>query len=90
MPSLPFPPRLPAARPFDVVGLGANACDHLLVVPHHPASGEKVRFRRMLVQGGGQTATALVTVARLGHRARYLGGGGDDAAGDRLESYPAG
>jgi sulfofructose kinase len=76
-----FPPRLPAQRAFDVVGLGANACDHLLIVPHHPAPGEKVRFRDMLRQGGGQTATALVTVARLGHSARYLGGVGDDEAG---------
>ncbi len=82
MPSLPFPPPLPAARAFDLVGLGANACDRLLIIPHHPAPGEKVRFQRLLLQGGGQTATALVTAARLGCRVRYLGGFGDDAAGE--------
>ncbi len=81
MPRVPFPPPLPDRRPFDVVGLGANACDQLLIVPHHPAPGEKVRFLELLRQGGGQTATALVTVARLGYRARYLGGVGDDEAG---------
>jgi len=81
MPRVTFPPRLPAPRAFDVVGLGANACDHLLTLPHHPAPGEKVRFAELLRQGGGQTATALVTVARLGYRARYLGGVGDDEVG---------
>jgi sulfofructose kinase len=81
VPRMTFPPRLPAQRAFDVVGLGANACDTLLIIPHHPDPGEKVRFRRVLRQGGGQTATALATVARLGHSASYLGGVGDDEAG---------
>ncbi|MBD3235394.1 MAG: ribokinase [Candidatus Eisenbacteria bacterium] len=81
MPAIDFPPRLPAARTWDVVGLGANAADHLLTVTHHPRPGEKVRFCDYRYQGGGQTATALVTVARLGHRARYIGAVGDDADG---------
>lgn len=68
-------------RRFDVVGLGANAADHLVTIPHHPGPGEKVRFADYTYQGGGQSATALVTVARLGYRARYLGGVGDDADG---------
>jgi sulfofructose kinase len=79
----PFPPSLARDRAFDLVGLGANAADHLVVVPHHPAPGEKVRFTRHLRQGGGQAATALVVAARLGYRTRYLGGVGDDAEGDR-------
>lgn len=81
MPPSPFPPALPSGRPFDVVGLGANASDHIVRIPHHPRPGEKVRFGSYRHQGGGQTATALVAVARLGYRARYLGGVGDDADG---------
>ena len=77
-----FPPPLPAERAFDVIGLGANAADHLFTVPHHPAPGEKVRFLRYARQGGGQAATALVTVARFGYRARFLGAVGDDADGE--------
>lgn len=76
-----FPPALPAGRDFDVVGIGANAADHLFTVSHHPQPGEKVRFRRHVYQGGGQTATAMVAVARLGYRACYLGAVGDDADG---------
>ncbi len=76
----------PGERPFDVVGLGANAADHLVTIPRFPRPGEKVRFRRYLFQGGGQTATALVTAARLGLRARYIGGVGDDAEGQALKT----
>ncbi len=83
MPSLPFPPPLPDAKAFDVVGVGANAGDHLVRLPRHPEPGEKLRFRAYRHAGGGQTATALVAVARLGYRVRYLGGVGDDAEGER-------
>ncbi len=76
-----FPPDLVEDRPFDVVGLGANAADHLLCVPRYPGRDEKVRFTHYAYQGGGQTATAMVVYARLGFRARYLGGVGDDADG---------
>jgi len=76
-----FPPELPSERWFDVVGLGANAADHLAVIPRYPRADEKVRFSRYSYQGGGQTATAMVVYARLGFSACYLGGVGDDADG---------
>jgi sulfofructose kinase len=76
-----FPPRLPQDRPFDVVGLGGNAADTIITVPRHPRHGEKMRFSSVSRQGGGRTATAMVAVSRLGCRARYLGGVGDDAEG---------
>jgi sugar/nucleoside kinase (ribokinase family) len=76
-----FPPALPEGRPFDVVGLGGNACDHLIRVPHTPEHGAKTKFLCYERQGGGRTATAMVAVARLGHRSRYIGGVGDDAEG---------
>ncbi len=81
MPQIDFPPRLPSERAFDVVGLGANALDQLVQVPSHPGAGEKIRFSSYLRQGGGQTATALVAVRRLGYRTRYIGGVGDDDEG---------
>ncbi len=76
-----FPPRLPRDRPFDVVGLGGNAADYIVTVPRHPNHGEKMRFTDFSYQGGGRTATAMVAVSRLGFRARYLGGIGDDPEG---------
>lgn len=79
-----FPPVLPAGRPFDVAGLGGNAIDHLAMIPHHPTAGEKVKFARYSRQGGGRTATAMVTLARLGHRVRYMGGVGDDPEGEMV------
>jgi sulfofructose kinase len=76
-----FPPPLPADRPFDVVGLGGNAADHIVTIPRFPEPGEKVSFTRYSRQGGGRTATAMVAVSRLGGRARYIGGVGDDEEG---------
>lgn len=76
-----FPPVLPPDRTYDVVGLGANAADHLVSIPRHPQPGEKVRFGHYTYQGGGQAATALVTVSRFGYRTCYLGAVGDDADG---------
>lgn len=79
-----FPPFLPKDRAYDVAGLGGNAIDHLARIPHHPSPGEKVKFSRYSRQGGGRTATAMVTVERLGHRARYMGGVGDDPEGEMV------
>src|SRR5439155_16789837 len=68
-----------ATRPFDIVGFGLNSIDLLTVVAEFPASNSKQRLQRFARMPGGQTATALVTCARLGLRARYLGSvGGDD------------
>ena len=76
-----FPPPLPPDRPFDVVGLGGNAADHIVTIPRFPEPGEKVAFSSYSRQGGGRTATAMVAVCRLGGKARYIGGVGDDDEG---------
>jgi sugar/nucleoside kinase (ribokinase family) len=66
-------------RPFDIVGFGLNSIDLVAVVAEFPASNSKQRLQRFDRMPGGQTATALVTCARLGLSARYLGSfGGDD------------
>ena len=66
---------------FDVVGIGLNATDTLILVPHFPAYAGKVAFEREVLSPGGQVASAMVTCARLGMRAKYIGTVGDDERG---------
>src|SRR6266403_5445124 len=63
---------------FDVVGVGLNATDTLLIVPHFPAYAGKVPFVEELLSPGGQVASAMVACARLGLRTKYIGAVGDD------------
>ena len=64
---------------FDVVGVGLNATDTLLIVSHFPAYAGKVAFEREILSPGGQVASAMVACARLGLRVKYIGTVGDDA-----------
>ena len=73
--------------PFDVAGVGLNATDTLILLPHFPPYGGKVPFEREVLSPGGQVASAMVTCARLGLRAKYIGTLGDDERGAmQLES----
>ncbi|MCA1631975.1 MAG: PfkB family carbohydrate kinase [Acidobacteria bacterium] len=76
-----FPFDIPAAREFDAVGFGLNAVDHLVVVPAYPAFDTKTRLVERAQSAGGQTASAMVALARLGARAAYAGRFGSDAEG---------
>jgi sulfofructose kinase len=67
---------------FDVLGIGLNATDTLLLVKEFPPYAGKVAFEREMLSPGGQVATAVVTCARLGMRARYIGTIGDDLRGE--------
>jgi sugar/nucleoside kinase (ribokinase family) len=66
---------------FDVVGVGLNATDTLLIVPHFPAYAGKVPFHDEHLSPGGQVASAMVACARLGLRTKYIGSIGDDLRG---------
>jgi len=66
---------------FDVVGVGLNATDTLILLPKFPPYGGKVPFRCETLNPGGQVASAMVTCARLGLRAKYIGTIGDDERG---------
>jgi sulfofructose kinase len=66
---------------FDVVGVGLNATDTLLLVPHFPAYAGKAPFEEEVVSPGGQVASAMVACARLGLRVKYIGSIGDDERG---------
>ncbi len=75
---------------FDVLGIGLNATDTLILLPKFPAYAGKVPFEAEMLSPGGQVASALVTCARLGLRVKYIGTVGDDERGriqlDSLES----
>ena len=64
----------------DVVGVGLNATDTLISLPHHPERGSKVPFESASVLPGGQVATAMIACQTWGLRARYVGKLGDDEA----------
>lgn len=66
---------------FDVVGVGLNATDTLLLLPKFPAYAGKVPFTQEILSPGGQVASAMVTCARLGLRTKYIGTVGDDERG---------
>lgn len=66
---------------FDVVGIGLNATDTLLLVEEFPPYAGKVPFTREILSPGGQVASAIVCCARLGLRAKYIGSIGDDLRG---------
>jgi sulfofructose kinase len=75
---------------FDVVGVGLNATDTLILLPSFPSYGGKVPFEREVLSPGGQVASAMVTCAKLGLRAKYIGTLGDDDRGAvQLESLRA-
>ncbi len=69
---------------FDVVGVGLNATDTLILLPKFPAYAGKERFTEEILSPGGQVATAMVTCARLGLRVKYIGTVGDDYRGQVL------
>ena len=77
----------PENKPFDVVGMGLNSVDFLVLVPEYPASNSKMRIRRFEKSGGGQVATAMVALSRWGTRTKYIGKvGGDELGQFSLES----
>ena len=76
-----FPLKAPANKPFDAVGFGLNAVDHLIVVPEYPEFDTKIRFLEHAQSAGGQTATAMVALRRLGLTTAYAGRFGSDREG---------
>jgi sugar/nucleoside kinase (ribokinase family) len=76
-----FPFEPPDAREFDAVGFGLNAVDHLVVVPAYPEFDTKIRLVEHVRAAGGQTASAMTGLQRLGRRTAYAGRFGSDDAG---------
>jgi sulfofructose kinase len=69
-----------ASSKVDLVGVGLNATDMMIRLPHYPALGSKVEFRSADVLPGGQVATAVAACQQWGLRTRYVGKIGNDQA----------
>ncbi|MBV9304074.1 MAG: carbohydrate kinase family protein [Acidobacteriaceae bacterium] len=67
---------------FDVLGIGLNATDTLLLLPEFPSYAGKIAYGQELLSPGGQVATAIVACVKLGLRAKYIGTIGDDIRGN--------
>jgi sulfofructose kinase len=76
-----FPFSLPVKCEFDAVGFGLNAVDHLIVVPEYPAFDTKVRLLEHKQTAGGQAATTMTALQRLGLKTAYAGRFGSDTEG---------
>jgi sulfofructose kinase len=76
-----FPIEPPVNKPFDAVGFGLNAVDHLIVVPRYPEFDTKMRLIEHQQSAGGQAATAMVALQRLGLNTAYAGRFGSDNEG---------
>lgn len=76
-----FPIEPPADKSFEAVGFGLNAVDHLIVVPEYPAFDTKMRLLEHKQSAGGQTASAMVALRRLGLKTAYAGRFGADVEG---------
>lgn len=66
---------------FDAVGVGLNSADLLCRVEQFPALNTKGPLQEVTRQGGGQAATAMAALSRLGLRAAFIGAVGDDEEG---------
>src|SRR4029078_1266283 len=77
-----FPFQLSTNRDFDCIGFGTNAVDYLIEVPEYPAFNSKVELNRYIQAAGGEVASTMVGLRRLGLNTAYIGRFGTDPAGD--------
>jgi sulfofructose kinase len=71
----------PSDKPFDVVGFGLNSVDHLCIVPEYPHLDSKSEIVQYEQLPGGQVATAVIFLSRMGLRTKYIGKAGGDHLG---------
>ena len=76
-----FPFQLLAKNDFDAVGFGTNAVDYLIRVPEYPVFNSKVEISEYSRSAGGEIASAMVGLQRLGLKTAYAGRFGADEAG---------
>lgn len=77
-----FPFELKSEAKFDAIGFGTNAVDYLIQVPEYPAFDSKIELNDYIQAAGGEVATTMVGLQRLGLKTMYVGRFGKDAAGD--------
>lgn len=77
-----FPFNIPQKTDFDAAGFGTNAVDFLIRVPEYPAFNSKIELVDYVRAPGGEVATAMAGIQRLGLKTAYIGRFGSDDAGD--------
>lgn len=77
-----FPFDLKSDAKFDVTGFGTNAVDFLIQVPEYPAFDSKIELNDYIQAAGGEVATTMVGLQRLGLKTSYVGRFGKDEAGN--------
>lgn len=77
-----FPFSLRKKSEFDAVGFGTNAVDYLIRVPEYPQFNSKVRLTDCVISAGGEAASTMAGLQRLGFKTAYIGRFGGDEAGD--------
>ena len=70
---------------FDVIGLGCATFDFLGIIPEMPQFDDEIKMSRTSQQGGGEVATALVALAKLGSSVGFIGKIGDDLIGECIQ-----
>lgn len=81
-PDMQFPFELDPEKKFDVVGFGTNAVDFLIRVPTYPTFNSKIELSGYTQAAGGEIATTMAGLRRLGLKTAYIGRFGDDHAGE--------
>jgi sugar/nucleoside kinase (ribokinase family) len=76
-----FPFTLPVNRQFEAIGFGTNAVDYLIVVPEYPPFNSKIQLSGYVQAAGGEAATTMVGLQRLGLKTAYVGRFGTDEEG---------
>lgn len=77
-----FPFNLIEDKEFDAVGFGTNAVDYLIEVPEYPPFNSKIQLSGYIQAAGGEVATTMVGLQRLGLKTSYVGRFGTDKEGD--------
>ncbi len=77
-----FPFELSKTKQFDASGFGTNAVDFLIQVPEYPTFNSKIELSDYVQAAGGEVATTMAGLQRLGLKTVYAGRFGSDAAGD--------
>jgi sulfofructose kinase len=77
-----FPFELRSDAIYDAVGFGTNAVDHLIRIPQFPSFASKIELNDYSVAAGGEIASTMVGLNRLGHRTAYAGRLGSDREGE--------
>lgn len=74
------------ANRLAVTGVGTAVVDYIGVVDNYPGPDTQIELQQFSKQTGGNAATAMVTLARLGAEAYFLGKFGDDELGRLVQA----